>query len=704
MERWYKKGMRQSLIDMHIEDWNDEFFSGFDPQVYFENIKKANINAPMIYLQSHVGLCNWDTKSGETHPAFKNTKKLHKLFQLCHDEGMNPLAYYSIIFNNWAFDQHPEWRMRTIYGTDSRHTGSRYGLCCPNNKEYRQFVWEQMKEFCSEVDFHSIFVDMTFWPMICYCDSCKKRWEKEVGTPMPTVIDWNDDQFVLLQNKRIAWLEEFALLCTENIKKNKPHCKVTHQYSNLLHMWRTGVTDNVNKANDYVSGDLYGGIAEQSFACKLFDNMTPEKPFCYMTSRCYPCLSDHTTNKTIEMLKISTMLTYAHHGACMLIDAIDPIGTLNSNVYDLIGDVYREIEPFEKYLFTGKFKFDVAILFNLNGKMDIRKNKIKIGTPEENNSDIPHETTSLGAAAALQHNHIPYGVISNTHIEDIFNYKTVIISDAPRLSDDEMQTIENYILQGGNVYFSGISAQPLVEKIFGFTYSGYTKSNVTYLSPTKSGADLMPDFTKKFPMTIQQAQIQADGMSNGEILATITLPYTVPNPNSDFMDMGQFYHNDIVGPTSESYPFASIHSNPPGVYTELPAIAKTQYGKGTVIWSAAPFEAADRYQHKNVFANIIRSLHAQTPFAFTAIAPQEVECILFEEETTNEKLLTLVNLQDRYKPLSIHDITVSIYCDTKPNCVLHLPCETPVPFTFENNYLTLNISKFDLYDMYQIKF
>ena len=54
---WYQENYRRLLIDMHIEDWNEEFLSQYDPKEFLRMFKKAKINAPMIYVQSHVGLC-----------------------------------------------------------------------------------------------------------------------------------------------------------------------------------------------------------------------------------------------------------------------------------------------------------------------------------------------------------------------------------------------------------------------------------------------------------------------------------------------------------------------------------------------------------------------------------------------------------------------------------------------------------------------
>ena len=268
---WYQNKFRRNLVDMHIEDWSDEFLSKFDPDQYVEMLKLGHINAPMLYLQSHVGLCYWPTQSGKMHAGFIGREDaMRQVERKCHALGMDVIAYYSLIYNNWAHEKYPSWRMRNLDGSDSRTNGNRYGLCCPNNLEYRAFVDRQIAELSDYFDFEGIFLDMTFWPMICYCDECRARWAREVGGEMPTVVDWKDERWLLFQKKRTQWLSEFALWATDTVEKYKPGCAVEHQYSPIMHYWRFGVTENISKASTYAGGDLYGGIAEQSYACKLY--------------------------------------------------------------------------------------------------------------------------------------------------------------------------------------------------------------------------------------------------------------------------------------------------------------------------------------------------------------------------------------------------------------------------------------------------
>lgn len=104
---------------MHIEDWNDKFLSEFDPEDYCDNLKRAKIQCAMIYLQSHVGLCNFPTKVCREHKAFCGNGKMKALIDGCKKNNINVVAYYSLIHNNWAEINHPDWKM--IEKTGNRH-------------------------------------------------------------------------------------------------------------------------------------------------------------------------------------------------------------------------------------------------------------------------------------------------------------------------------------------------------------------------------------------------------------------------------------------------------------------------------------------------------------------------------------------------------------------------------------------------------
>ena len=673
---------------MHIEDWDPRFLERFDPQKYFRLLKTANVDAVMLYTQAHTGLCYWPTKSGKMHNAFVDREDAMKqVFQLCSKDGMKTIAYYSLIYNNWAYDEHIAWRMINPHGMTSRQTGGRYGLCCPNNMEYRDFIKEQVKEiFAYFPAFEGFFYDMTFWPMVCHCNSCKERWRKEVGGELPEEINWKDERWLLFQKKREEWLGEFARFTTDVVKEQDLDCSVEHQYGNaFLDFWRRGVTENVALASDYIGTDLSGGIDQQSFACKAWYNLTMNQPFQYMN---LPQLFNRTTIKSIEQLRRFVMTVYAHHGACLYIDDIKPDGQLNEQVYERIGNIYKEAERYEPYIKQGEMAYDIALYLNLRGKMDLERNQIPLRSAEAKKNNVPHVEAVRGASTSLRANHLPFGVVNRRQLDQLDSYKVMVLSDTAGLEDDELDRIDRYVLNGGALYMSGHSAPSLVEKYFSIRQKGISEETATFLLP--EGSNVFGEFDSSHPLAVMESALLFEGEARGEILATVMLPYTVPNP------MGMFGQNDgsevISQKDTHRYRFVSIHDDPAFVRTDYPAIIKAQVGKGTVIWSAFPLEKFSLFPYGNLFAELIKGL-AGDDLKFGADAHSSVECVLFEDSKNKMKLMSVLNMQEDAVPMPAVDVSVWIKTDSCPEAVVILPDEKPVEYSYDGAYVRFKLDR-----------
>jgi len=682
---WYKKSYRRNLVDMHIEDWDERFLSQFDPATYVRMLKIAKVKSAMIYANSHVGYSYWPTKTGHMHKGIKGRDVLGEIIALCHREGIDVILYYSLIFNNWAYEQHPEWRILDLNGKASREKpglAGRYGVCCPNSLGYRKFVLDQIVELCLNYDFEGIFFDMTFWPTVCYCSNCKSRYKEEVGTELPSIINWDDPSWIQFQKKRGEWLTEFAAMATSAIKKYKPKAAVEHQYSTVAAPWMYGVTSLLPEQCDFVGGDFYGGILQQSFICKLYYNITPNMPFEFMTSICYPSLRDHTTTKPKELIEARAFMAIAHNGAFLIIDAIDPIGTLEERRYRMIGDIYKEISKYEKYL-GGDLCQDVAIYFSFDSKMNFAENGKRAvrETFEEFGARLPHGEAALGATEALRTSHIPFGVITRRNLRDLQRHQVVILPNVLRLSDEEADAIKEYVAAGGNVYASKFTLKSKLAEMLGVTIIEETPENFTYIAPTSEGERLLSEITKEQPLSISESQIKTKISSKGMVMANITLPYTDPDDPSKF---------------------SSIHSNPPGVPTDYPAIVYERFSKGKIIWSSAPIEtyATKSLKHQSIVTNIIKSL-IQKPLSFTATAPECVDIVQFHKSDEKRYLINIVNFQSEIgmPNIPINNIELKIRVEGKPLRVMLLPDETSIPFTQDREYVSMKVPTLQTFHM-----
>ena len=613
MEKWYKGVYRRNLVDMHIADWSDEFLSKFNAEEYYQNLVKAKIESPMIYLQSHTGLCHYPTKSGKTHAYFaKNPRVLNDLIDKCKDGGMKVVGYYSLIFNNWAADAHPEWEMVNADGTTWRDHGQRYGLCCPNNEEYRAFVVTQMQEMAELFpNLDGIFYDMPYWEVTCHCSACKARWEKEVGGKMPEILDWQDERWRTYVRKRQQWMAEFAMFANKNSREILPFATCELNFAaGIACDWLAGSTEGINEACEFTGGDLYGDLYNHSFTCKYYYGITKNQPFEYMTCRCNKKLREHTISKPELDLEAEVMLTAAHHGASLIIDAIDPDGGLDARTYERLGKVFAKQIPYEKYMDKGTMYAETAVYFDS-------------WTQFSSDGKAYNKECAIRAGRTLIEEHIPVKVLANGNMENLSQYQMIIAPALEDFNNPEVLKLIDYVKNGGTLYLSGKSESRLIQEFFGGEITGETFGDSpfervwkgydevqAYVMPTdEKYKEYFGEFNEKYPLPIIY-KLPIMSNAQGEIKAKIVLSYTDPDDKTIF---------------------ASIHSNPPAKKTEIPAIIETNYGKGKVIWTAATLENDERENFKDIFTAIVR---ANVQPKMKLQASKYVESVIFKDGET----------------------------------------------------------------------
>jgi Uncharacterized protein conserved in bacteria len=667
--KWFSNCYRRNLVDMHIDDWNSEFLSKFSPDEYLDNLRRAHIQAPMIYLQSHAGLCYYPTKVGHMHASLIGREDIvRRLVELCRADGMSVVGYYSLIFNTREEDIHPEWRIVTDEnGTSARQRGGRYGLCCPNNPEYRKFISEQIHEIAEYFTLDGMFYDMTFWPGICRCEHCMKLY-KMSGLDAVPATDWASSDWMKLIDIRVKSMGEFAKFVTRETRRIMPGVSVEHNYACAVaaDSIDNGTSELINEQCDYTGGDLYGDLYNHSFTAKYYYGVTKNAPFEYMTCRCDRSLGAHTVTKSEESLATEVMLTAAHHGASFIIDAIDPVGTLDSRVYDRIGKVFDRQLPYEKY-FSGRLLRDVGVYYSSTGRYNSR------------GLGYTSKTCSVGAVKALIEYNIPVGVIANSGTGDISDCKAVVAPAIAGISDDNRADLVRYVENGGILYISGAEDMKLLELLFDARFDGYTEETAVYLAPTEIGQKFFGEFNSDYPLP-SDLSLPKLTLSGCQTLATMKLPYTKANERR----------------------FASIHSNPPGISTDIPALVTKQVGNGRVIWSAAPIENDGRLSHKRLFVSLLRGFMGEQ--TLTSDAPRQVELVTFIRE--NDILVSAVDLLCTDELLAVREFEIRVATGVKPAQVLKLGgksgTDTSLCFNYTNGITCFKNSGLIMFDMYRI--
>ncbi|MEG1835364.1 MAG: alpha-L-fucosidase [Oscillospiraceae bacterium] len=622
---WYQTDYRRIFMDMHLNDSDKEYLSKLDVKSFVGSLKEADASSVVVKAKSHVGLHYWKSKYGRMHNTLKerDLDYVGEMIKECHANNINVILYFSQMYDNYAYETHKSWRLKYVSGVSSRFPNGknkRYGLVCPNNPKYQKYCEEILTELAENYDFEGIFLDMPFWPAICYCPSCRKRYLKETGKAIPIIQRLDKDSWKEYISVRQRWIQEYMEHNTKALKKVNPNIAIEHNMAAIGLNWVTGNTEPNFEASDYAGGDYYGGYLEQSFMCKYYNNMTINKPFCYITSRCDSNLIFHTVSRTMEDLLIHSMNALVHNGAYSICDAMNPDGTITDKMYKgPIKEVFATTKPLEKYV-SGNIKSDVAVWYNTAYK--VNSNYIK---------------SPLNIASILREKNIAFDIIGSKNIEET-KAKVISINDAQKISDDEVLSLQKYLKNGGNLFITGtLGNNKNLEKLVGVKVKGNSAYTYSYLTPTEKFNSLMKEFDKKSPYPIEHCAIEAEVIDKDvEIIATISYPYTLRS-SSDF---------------------SAIHSDPPGIHTNLPGITKVKRENGYVIWAASPLELTEARNCKQSIADIICSLIDDDKREFFSNAPAFVEIVKWEKES--KTYLGIINQQNETPIYPINNIKITL--------------------------------------------
>lgn len=637
---WTKGNYRRVFLDMHIDDSKEEYLSKIDPKHIVDTMKEAGVQMLVVKCRPHTGLALFPTKYGRMHKGLKGRDYVGEMIELCHRNNIAVQAYFSQIFDNWAYDNHPDWRMVNCEGFNSREKADyysatmfrkgRYGLVCPNNEQYRQYVKNCLTELTEKYKFESIFLDMPFWPEVCYCPSCRKKYYEETGRNIPRIIDWAEPEFRKWQLLREKWMGEFAKFTADCVKAVRPEVTIEQNLSVMVSSWVYGSSQWIADSCDYAGGDLYGGYLEESFASKYYRNISKTLPFEFITSRCDPTLSYHTTTKSEEELLLHTMIALFHDGAISVCDGMNPDGTISDNVYkNVIHNVFDESKKYECYA-GGDLITDAAIWYPTHSKCSWSENGKPITSGEYCDEYIE---TELNMARILRQEHIAFDVVPSGKIADNKN-KMLILCNVVTIQDDEMEEIECFLKKGGNLYISGHIGHPRLYELLEAENMGMTAHDVTYMNPTPIGEKFFEGFDCSTPLNVQTKMEQLKFKGEYDVLATITLPYTM-------IETGEF---------------ASIHSNPPGIHTEMPAAVIKKTEGGTILWTAAPLENSKPYMSRRTVGRLLKYLTGEPQIKVDAPACVEVMAWERGEKT----YFGVLNEQEGSPFIPVTDITIEI--------------------------------------------
>ena len=693
MAKWFETSTWRNLIDMHIPDWNENFLSKFDPKEYVDALADAGVDNAILYTGNCLGMCFWPTKAGHMHKGLKGRNINIETFKLAREKGMKVVMYYNI-WNRWAYDVHPDWRMVTMDGLTTTENKdhvrvSRFGQVCINNQEYRDFVKAQITDIAQSFDADGLWIDMIgYFGTVCCCPACRKRYLQDTGREIPTTINWNDPEWVRFVRKREDWFTDVTNMIRETALTVNSKLSLTFQGGSILSGWGGGVNMGFIEANDYLAGDFYGPPMQYSVTCKYFNNITNIRPMEFMTSRCEN-LSDHTSTKSIDELRNSAMGAFMNNAAFVFIDAIDPMGTINRDFYRMMGELHESVRPFEEAVSpNAKLLSDVAIYSNLRSVYEPKDNGYRL---DQVPSRVPRIKGLTEIGRTMVTGRVMFDIISERQLNDLSRYPSILLPSEYVLDDNEIKAFEKYVNDGGILIMTGETgmndgagsrrADFALNGLFGVHYEGETFENAGYMAPTEIGQVCFSGNTKTYPLAIHSEMTKVKADADVDVLATITLPYSR---------------------VDEVYHFGSAISNPPGVETDYPALTLRRVGKGKAVYIAAPLEK-ETYSHQRcLVTDLVKYLLDKRTVSYEV--PEWLEVMAWRDEKNSCYQLNMLNSIYEVSNLIARDLKFKLEIPEKIKQVREVGTGRTLDFEYVDGALLLKVDEICDFSMLRLDY
>jgi len=631
---WIKHRLTHVCVDFHIPEWPPDVISNMNLDDFFKTLEDANVEAVFFCAKDSYGNCTFSTKIGHKHIALKDRDLLREAVAKAHEHDIKVEAYYSVVWDDFAAKNNPDWNLRDPQGNMLRSDRNIWGHLCINSP-YRNFVLEHLRELVANYEIDCIFLDMIIYHWTspsCYCNYCEKKFVNELGYEIPKEPDWSNEKWRKYIKWRYRCIEQFIEEARNLVKSIRADCAFVHNYHGYYSFnWRVGQTaEGGTRYTDYCTGEAYPavfGYNSPSELARFLRGVGGGKP-CVTVVQRHTGLWDFSVTAENEIKwEVATIL--ANGSAVSVVDVTYPDGRLEKEVYKRLGDVFAEAQKRKEYLLNAEPLKYVALYYSQNTKDFYARDEL--------GKYIPFFD---GAYKALVEAHIPVEIVSDRHLADdkgLEDFKVLILPNSVCLSHDQCESIRRFVRSGKGLVATYLTSMAnengefrdnfSLNDLLGCNFIRFSEYSNSFVLPLD---DPLTEGVPKIPHLHKGPLIRVKN-GGGRTIAKIV---------------------DSIGELTEGRTYSFFPAVPDRV-TDYPAIVANDWGNSRSVYMAGAYEfnyirfAYGAYR-KLLINSVIWS--AKEDPLITVEAPMTVEATFFKQN--GRYIVHLVNFHLQRPALS----------------------------------------------------
>ena len=427
--------MRQIHLDFHTSEAIAGIGSRFDPEEFADTLERARVNSITCFARGHHGWIYYESQAHpeRMHPHLERNLLVEQI-QACHERGIRVPVYTTVQWDHLTATQRPDWLCINEDGSyqgNSMYEAGFYRRIALNSP-YMDFL----KAHVADIFACLPAVDGLFFDIVHAVDD-SSIWTTQAM--LEAGLDPSDPAARLEYGGQV--LDTFRSEMSAYVRQFSADCTIFYNRGHVGPHNRRNASAFTHWELESLPSGHWGYI---HFPLTMRYARTLDLPCVSHTGKFHTAWGDFHSFKNQEALEYECFRMIAMGSGAFVGDQLPPDGQIEEHVYDLIGNVYRQVEAKEPWCVGARALSDIAVM-----------------TPEEY---APVDSRGMqpsicGAHSMLQEAGHQFDIVDSQ--ADFSAYKLLILPDEIPGDAALNDKINAYLAAGGaliSTFESGLNA------------------------------------------------------------------------------------------------------------------------------------------------------------------------------------------------------------------------------------------------------